>query len=163
TSFSFTLYPLKPNTTYYFRAVATNDLGTGYGAQRSFTTLQVPYYESLISPQVQTNPATDITEHTARLNGVVVEDGGVMGAARFQWGLTTEYGNDTPWQQGYGKGDEFFVDLNNLAEGQGFHFRAQFRVAGKLVSGSDMVFNTLFPLGPVTLVTDEIIQLLEAV
>ena len=162
-TFAQTLYPLKPNTTYYFRAFATNDVGTSYGAQRSFATLQVPYYESLISPQVQTNSATDITEHTARLNGVVVEDGGVMGAVRFQWGLTTEYGNDTSWQQGYGKGDEFFIDLNNLAEGQGFHFIAQFRVAGELVSGSDMVFNTLFPLGPVTLVTDEIMQLLEAV
>ena len=160
--FAQTLYPLKPDTTYHFRAIATNTQGTSTGTDRSFTTLQVPYQDSLISPQVQTNPATLITEHTARLNGVVVEDGGVRGAVRFQWGLTTEYGANTSWQQGYGKGDEFFVYLNNLAEGQGFHFRAQFRVGGKLVSGSDMAFNTLSPLGPVTLVTDEILQLLEA-
>lgn len=31
---------LEPNTTYYARAYATNDMGTGYGEQISFTTLE---------------------------------------------------------------------------------------------------------------------------
>ncbi|KKN00609.1 hypothetical protein LCGC14_1136120 [marine sediment metagenome] len=162
-AFADTAYPLKANTTYHFRAIATNALGTSTGAQRSFTTTQVPYYASTILPDVQTNPATLITEHAARLNGIVVEDGGVIGDARFQWGLTTNYGNNTPWQQGYGKGHEFFADLKGLGEGQAFHFRAQYRNQGTIYNGRDMVFNTLSPLGPVTLVTDEIIQLLEAV
>ncbi len=158
-----TAYPLKPNTTYYFRAIATNDLGTSTGAQRSFTTAQVPHYLSTILPEVDTRPATLITEHAARLNGIVVEDGGVIGDTRFQWGLNANYGTNTPWQQGYIKGSEFFVDLTNLGEGEAFHFRAQFRVGGKVVNGADASFNTLSPLGPVTLVTDEIIQLLGAV
>lgn len=162
-TFAQTVYPLKSNTTYHFRAYATNSVATSYGADRSFTTPQVPHYASTILPEVDTQPATLITQHTARLNGIVIEDNGVIGATRFQWGLSTNYGNNTSWEQGYNKGDEFFVDLNNLAEGQAFHFRAQYRNQGAIYNGRDMTINTLSPLGPVTLVTDEIMQLLEAV
>lgn len=38
-SFNSNLTGLSPNTTYYVRAYATNSAGTGYGAQRSFTTM----------------------------------------------------------------------------------------------------------------------------
>ena len=37
-SFLSVLNQLNPNTTYYFRAYATNSIGTGYGAQYTFTT-----------------------------------------------------------------------------------------------------------------------------
>ena len=39
-SFSGTLTGLSPNTTYYIRAYATNSVGTAYGNEVSFTTLQ---------------------------------------------------------------------------------------------------------------------------
>lgn len=39
-SFSSTITGLTPNTTYYFRAYATNKRGTGYGITMSFTTLE---------------------------------------------------------------------------------------------------------------------------
>lgn len=42
--FSVVLYSFIPNTTYYFRAFATNSAGTGYGAINSFTT------EDVLSP-----------------------------------------------------------------------------------------------------------------
>jgi uncharacterized protein (TIGR02145 family) len=38
--FSCTMSGLTPNTTYYVRAYATNDVGTGYGSAVSFTTQQ---------------------------------------------------------------------------------------------------------------------------
>ena len=38
-SFTSNLTGLSPNTSYYVRAYATNNLGTGYGTERSFTTL----------------------------------------------------------------------------------------------------------------------------
>jgi uncharacterized protein (TIGR02145 family) len=34
---------LDPSTTYYYRAYATNDDGTGYGSEKSFTTDDAPY------------------------------------------------------------------------------------------------------------------------
>ncbi len=116
-----------------------------------------------IRAQVLTRAAANITASAARVNGQVIEDLGVVSETRFQYGLTTEYGINTPWQHGYAKGDSFFVDLKGLGEGQAFHFRTQMRNRGGLVSGRDMVFNTLSPLGPVTLVTDEIMHLLGAV
>jgi len=45
-SFQSILYPLLENTTYYVRAYATNNKGTGYGAEVSFTT-QTPAPEVL--------------------------------------------------------------------------------------------------------------------
>jgi uncharacterized protein (TIGR02145 family) len=40
-SFSYIITDLVPTTTYYVRAYATNSAGTGYGAERSFTTLSL--------------------------------------------------------------------------------------------------------------------------
>ena len=117
----------------------------------------------IVSAAVMTQVATNVTESTARVTGQVIEDLGVVSEIRFQWGLTTEYGVNTPWQDGYAKGDSFFADLKGLAEGQAFHFRTQIRNRGGVVSGNDRSFNTLSSLGPVTLVTDELINLLGAV
>jgi uncharacterized protein (TIGR02145 family) len=41
-AFSSHIIDLSPNTTYYLRAFATNSVGTGYGNEFSFTTLDVP-------------------------------------------------------------------------------------------------------------------------
>ncbi|MBA7576793.1 hypothetical protein ES708_18635 [subsurface metagenome] len=41
--FSRAISGLSPGTTYHFRAFATNSAGTGYGADRTFTTLPVAY------------------------------------------------------------------------------------------------------------------------
>jgi pectin methylesterase-like acyl-CoA thioesterase len=46
-SFTGILYPLKQNTKYYYRAYATNDIGTGYSVVDSFTT-QVPAKDSTV-------------------------------------------------------------------------------------------------------------------
>jgi len=153
TAFSFGLTGLTSGRTYYFRAFATNSQGTGYGGILSFTTK--------VSATVMTLPATHITEHAARLHGVVIDDAGRMGEVRFEWGLTREYGMETPWIGGHVTGDEFEYDLNGLTEGTGYHFRAQFRNPGT-VSGKDLVFHTLVPLGPVTLIPEDLAYLLEA-
>jgi hypothetical protein len=52
---------LTGETTYYYRFVANNDSGTGFGAVKSF----VPHNVSFL----KTDPATEITRTTARLNG----------------------------------------------------------------------------------------------
>jgi len=154
-SFSYTLTGLNPNTAYYFRAFATNVMGTSYGDILQFTTLV-----NVAAIEVMTLPATHITGSSARIHGMVINDGGLIGDVRFQWGLTTEYGASTPWLGGYVTRDIFFADLSGLAEGMGYHFRAQFRNP-ITVSGKDLTFATLTPLGPITLIPEDLAYLLE--
>jgi len=130
-------------------------MGTIYGSILSFTTGSVA-----VDASVMTLPATDITEHAAVLHGVVLADAGHWGFTRFQWGLTPEYGRDTPWVGGFVSGDVFEYSLSGLTEGMGYHFRAQFKHS-PFANGADAVFHTLVPLGPLVLITDEQVHLLE--
>ncbi len=61
---------LQPARRYYVRAYATNNTGTGYGNERSFTTL------SFSPPIVLTNPVTDITDTYAISGGIITSNGG---------------------------------------------------------------------------------------
>ena len=61
---------LTANTTYYLRAYASNSIGTAYGSEISFTTLQP------IPPVLTTASATLITTTTAFSGGSVTSDGG---------------------------------------------------------------------------------------
>ena len=66
---------LTAGTKYYYRAYATNSLGTTYGGEQSFTTLAV-------APTASTTAASDITATTATLNGNITSDGGATITAR---------------------------------------------------------------------------------
>ena len=70
-TFTSSLIGLTPNTPYYVKAYATNSLGTAYGNQQNFITLQIA-----TMPIVTTNTATDITQTTATSGGNVTSDGG---------------------------------------------------------------------------------------
>jgi hypothetical protein len=64
TAFSAGAGNLTPNTTYYFRAYATNSAGTVYGAVQSFRT-----GTNIVQPTVQTISATNITSIGATITG----------------------------------------------------------------------------------------------
>lgn len=98
----------------------------------------------------------------ATLNGILEDDGGLVCQARFEWGGTKDYGNETPWYGGFTTGMAFSETIYNLAEGKAYHFRAVAMNAIGISYGSDMTFSTLSPLGPVTLISQELAQLLEA-
>jgi hypothetical protein len=49
TSYSTAITTAVPSTTYYVRAYATNEVGTGYGDEKSFITLDAQYYTSFES------------------------------------------------------------------------------------------------------------------
>jgi hypothetical protein len=55
-NFSFALLNLLPNTTYYFRAVAMNQYGTGYGSVLSFSTNAVSVATPTPTPPVVVTP-----------------------------------------------------------------------------------------------------------
>ena len=157
--FSANLSELERGTTYYFTPSATNAYGTSYGVIKTFTTKKVA--DKVTNTSVSTLAATKIAENHATLNGGVEDSLTRYGQVRFEYGLTPSYGMVTPWQDGFITGDEFHTDIKNLSEGQSYHFRAQL-MASPIVSGGDAVFSTLSALGPVTMVSEELLQLLEA-
>ena len=142
---------LAGNMTYYFRAVATNAFGTTYGAILSL------FSSTAAEIEVQTLAATLITGSSARLNGMVIEDGDLIGSVMFEYGATREYGMKTGGVSGYREGDHFDADISGLKEGEAFHFRACFKNM-RIAYGADMVFGTLSPYGPVTLIEDTKIE-----
>ena len=72
--FTSSITGLIAGTTYYVRAYATNSVGTSYGAQVSFTTLN--------TPTLTTTAASAITNITASSGGTISTDGGAAVTAR---------------------------------------------------------------------------------
>jgi len=125
---------LSPGTTYYYRAKAVG-WGTAYGTEMSFTALTEP-------PSVITNSADNVTATSATLNGYLVDLGTAENVTvSLEWGLTTDYGNETSLQPGVPVG-LFSDNLTGLTAKTTYHFRAK-AVGQGTVYGYDMTFTTL--------------------
>ncbi|MGC1390144.1 MAG: FISUMP domain-containing protein [Bacteroidales bacterium] len=70
-SFSSNLTGLNEGTKYYVRAYATNNLGTGYGSVKSFTS------RPAVIPVLTTSTVSNITAITATSGGSITYNGGV--------------------------------------------------------------------------------------
>ena len=92
-TFSQTISGLTPGTTYYFCALATSSVATGYGTIASFTTPELPV--------ATTSAASLVTNTTATLNGAGTPDG-VAATGWFEYGTTnpgtcnTTFGTQAP-------------------------------------------------------------------
>lgn len=75
-NFTSSLTGLQNNTTYYVRSYATNSIGTQYGEEVSFTTLQYT------TPTVSTVEVSDIKQLAATSGGDVLDTGGLSVTAR---------------------------------------------------------------------------------
>ncbi len=62
---------LTPNTTYYARAFAENEIGIAYGSTLSFSTTATS------APAVNTTEAQGITINSAQVGGIILSDGGL--------------------------------------------------------------------------------------
>jgi len=62
---------LKPSSTYYIKAYATNEVGTAYGEELSFTTLDDVGLPSLLTREIML-----ITTESATSGGQITDDGG---------------------------------------------------------------------------------------
>lgn len=90
----------------------------------------------------------------ATLNGQLVDDGGLVCDVRFDWGTTTDYGNETPWQGGFTSGMTFSATIYGLGEGVLYHFRAVARNSRGISYGNDMSFVTLVAPGVAVIIDD---------
>jgi hypothetical protein len=69
--FSFNVTGLSLSTTYFYRAYATNSIGTSYGADSSFTT-----NAANVLPTVLTTAVTNLTVSSATVNANITSNGG---------------------------------------------------------------------------------------
>ena len=139
--FTTNISDLVPNTTYYLRAYATNSVGTAYGEERVFTTLEEVI---IVLPTVITAEVTDITQSSAISGGEVISDGGVEVIARGLCWSTSQnptIENDTTI---VGNGLGVFVsDIAVLTENTTYYMRAYATSAHGTAYGEEKCFTTL--------------------
>ena len=129
---------LTSATTYHYRLVAVNGLGTSYGSDREFTT---PLSDS---PQIRNVAATATGLTTATLHAELNPGFGDT-AYKFQYGPGLSYGTSTAIIGPIGNDGSFHpvaADISGLSPGTTYHFRViAFNFVGH-VSSSDAVFTT---------------------
>ena len=146
-SFTSQLTNLKENTTYYVRAYATNEKGTNYGEEKSFTTAELKL------PTVTTKDVTNITTNSAICGGNVTDDGnGTVTARGICWSETHNptinniYSEET--NNGTGTGS-FTSQLTNLKENTTYYVRAYATNEKGTNYGEEKSFTTLSSSGTI--------------
>ena len=121
-TYSYNLTNLTENTTYYVRAYATTKLGTAYGEEKSFKTVEVTL------PTVTTKDVTNITTNSASCGGNVTDDGnGTVTARGICWSevqnptINNIYSEET--NNGTGTGS-FTSQLTNLKDNTTYYVRS---------------------------------------
>jgi phosphodiesterase/alkaline phosphatase D-like protein len=135
---------LSPNTTYHFRVVATNPIGTATGADSSFTT-------PIDTPVAVTKPATRVGQVSALLNGTVDPEGAPVSQCRFEYGTSESYGTNVPCSPSPGSGSSpvaVSAAISGLKAGTTYHFRLVASNAGGTSDGADATFTTASPALP---------------
>ncbi len=137
--FTCTITGLQPNTTYYYRAYATNRGGTAYGQTMNFTTPAADL------PTVVTNPCGMRGDNFASLTGSVTNDGGATITGRgFCYSTTnqTPTMNDQSASANTGS-DDFSMVLRELTPGTSYYFRAYAQNDAGTAYGAVDTFTTL--------------------
>ncbi|MEI7897716.1 MAG: hypothetical protein WCJ26_11825, partial [bacterium] len=139
--FTSNLTNLTGNTLYYVCAYATNEVGTCYGNELTFTTLPNP-----VIPTVSTTAVTNITSTTATCGGNVVSDGGspvtVRGVCWSQSSNPTIGNSHTSDGTGIGS---FISTLTSLSPNSFYFVRAYATNIAGTSYGNSQTFSTLLP------------------
>ncbi|NLA49734.1 MAG: hypothetical protein GX876_09765 [Bacteroidales bacterium] len=129
---------LKPNTLYFVRAYATNELGTAYANEISFTTLTVT------TGTVITLQPSSISLNTALARGKIIDDGD---AAIIQKGVcwSTSSGPDIehdPFTDNGTGTEDFTSNITGLSPGTKYYVRAYTINSEGISYGNEFFFNT---------------------
>lgn len=138
--FTSSLTDLTPATTYYIRAYATNDTGTAYGEQATFST-------PAVAPTITTNAVSGLTTTTAVTGGNVTNSGGATVTERgICWATTSNpVVSDNKITSGTGNG-EFEVTIIGLTPGHTYYVRAYALNTVGTAYGDQVICTTLSEL-----------------
>ena len=118
-SYTLQITELTQNTTYYIKAYATNNVGTVYSNEISFTTPG-----GIIS--LTTNQASDITTNSATLGGTILSDGGLEVTSRgicYSTSPNPTIESSNKILNGYGLGT-FTNSISGLSAETTYYFRS---------------------------------------
>ncbi len=142
-SFTSNITGLSQNTTYHVRAYATNSVGTSYGSDVTFTTINIV-----------TTAATVITATTATSGGTIASDGGNPITARgVCWNIITAPTIANSFtSNGTGTGT-FTSSLTALTGNTLYYVRAYITNSSGTFYGNEITFTTS-PIVPVVTTAD---------
>ncbi len=136
-SYSSNIVGLSEGTTYYVRAYATNEVGTAYGNELTFTT------NAVTGATLTTTQVSAVTSTSATAGGDITSDGGGNITARgVCWGTApnpTVAGSKTT--NGTGSG-VFTGSLTPLADGTVYYYRAYATNSSGTTYGQEFQFIT---------------------
>lgn len=145
--FSATLTGLDSDSLYYYRAYATNDVGTGYGSAAAFTTATAPDVLS-----IETDAASSITDTTVTLNGdITANPSGSITQHGFVWqqgqdpGTGPYTGASGYVELGSGATGSFATGVTGLTSGSGYLYRSYLTTGGGQLFGNARIFRTGTP------------------
>jgi hypothetical protein len=95
------------------------------------------------APFVETEPATLVTQISAKLKGHVSEEGEEVTSCKFEYGTEETYGKSVPCFEPPGSGTEKSAQLTGLSEGTTYHYRTVATNALGTTDGADKTFTTL--------------------
>ena len=151
--YSSSLTNLTPNTLYYVRAYATNNVGTAYGDVKSFTST------SATIPVVSTTTTTTFITQTTAISGgnVTSESGATVTSRGVCWSNTTTSPTilNSKTVDGAGLG-AFTSSLTSLAPGTTYYVRAYATNSVGTAYGSTISFTTVSPTIPTGVTTNTI-------
>jgi hypothetical protein len=146
-----TIANLTAGTTYHFRVVATNPLGTAWGTDTSFVTAPVP-------PSVLLGAPSYVNESTVTLTGTVNPNGKAT-TYTFEYGTTSTFGlQSAPVSVGSGTTTKTVsATLSGLASGTTYYYRLlAISADGTSVTPGSIVVTTgtvVPPTGPAPVVS----------
>ncbi len=140
--FTSQLTGIKVNTTYYYRAYATNAIGTSYGEEKVF----IIHPEA---PVIETSPVSNIASMTATSGGKITSDGGYPVTKRgIVYSTNVEPLDDSTHvvtSDGTGSGT-FSSSLKNLLGNTIYYIRAYAETSYGRVYGDIISFKTAAPV-----------------
>ena len=143
-SFTSNITGLTASTTYYVRAYAISNNGTGYGSEMTFKTLGPV-------PNVTTSAITGITQTTANCGGDVTDDGGSTVIARgICWNTVVDPTiANSKTVDGNGTGS-YSSSMTALTANTTYYVRAYAITLNGTGYGNEITFKTLGPVPNVT-------------
>ena len=142
TSVTVDISGLSSKTTYYYRLVAQNSVGTTYGSELSFATTA--------PPTVTTGSATNVTMISSTLNGTVNANG-TSTTAWFEYGKASGAYDKTTTTQGVSGSSYTSVSIyvSGLSSGTGYYYRLVAQNNAGISYGSENSFTTITSSTPV--------------